>query len=178
VLEQLLGIREALGFEIGKTEKVGGFEVIVQRDGCLESVNSGGKIPAVEFYAAEDILGASVTWMRGDDGLGRLASFLQVAGAEPSDGSFDSDIRIGGSEFESLIQFASGFVKTGFRDGNIGNLAEAESNGLVIVAFGFGKVTGSKSGFSGFEITLKENGGIVGGASGCRPKHGNKNEEQ
>jgi len=78
VLEQLLGIREALGFQIGKTEKVGGFEVIVQRDGCLESVNSGGKIPAVEFYAAEDILGASVTWMRGDDGLGKLASFPRL----------------------------------------------------------------------------------------------------
>jgi hypothetical protein len=60
-----------------------------------------------------------------------------------------------------LIQFASGFVETGFRDGNIGDLAEAESDGLVVVAFGFGEVTGGKSGFGGFEITLKENGGIV-----------------
>jgi hypothetical protein len=165
VLKPLLGIREALGFQIGKTEKVGGFEVIVQRDGGLEIVNGGGKIPAIKFYAAEDVLGASATRMHGDDGLDKLASFLEVAGAEPSDGSFDSDIRIGGSEFESLIQFASGFVETGFRDGNIGDLAEAESDGLVVVAFGFGEVTGGKSGFGGFEITLKENGGIVGGMS-------------
>src|SRR5437899_977209 len=116
--------------------------------------------------------------MRGDDGLGKLASFLEVAGAEPSDGSFDSDIRIGGSEFESLIQFASGFVETGFRDGNIGNLAEAESDGLVIAAFGFGKVTGSKSGFSGFETALQEIGGIIGGASCCRADEDKKDEEQ
>jgi hypothetical protein len=116
--------------------------------------------------------------MHGDHGLGKLASFLEVAGAEPSDGGFDSNIRIGGSEFESLIQFASGFVETGFRDGNIGDLAEAESDGLVVPAFGFGEVTGSKRGFGGFEITLKQKGGIVGGTSCCRAKHGKKNEEQ
>ena len=133
-------------------------------------MNGGGKIPAVELDAAEDVLGASVTRMYGDDGLGKLVSFLEVAGAEPSDCSFDSNIRIGGSEFESLIQFASGFVETGFRDGNIGDLAEAESDGLVVLVFGFGEVTGGKSGFGGFEITLKENGGIVRGTSCYRAK--------
>jgi hypothetical protein len=178
VLEPFLGVSEALSFEVGKAEKVGGFEIIVQRDGGLEIVNGGGKISAVELDAAEDVLGASVKRIHGDDGLGKLASFLEVAGAEPSDGSFDSDVRIGRSEFESLIQFASGFVETGFRDGNIGDLAEAESDGLLVVAFGFGEVTGGKRGFGGFEITLKENGGIVGGTSRYRAKHGKKDEEQ
>jgi hypothetical protein len=103
VLKPLLGIREALGFQVGKTEKVGGFEVIRDRDGGLEIVNGGGKIPAVELDAPQDVLGASVTRMHGDDGLGKLASFLEVPGTKPSDGSFDSNIRIGGSEFESLI---------------------------------------------------------------------------
>ena len=170
VLKPLLGIREAFGFQIGKAEKIGGFEVFLDRDGGLEIVNGRGKISAVEFDAAQDVLGAGVTRMHGDDGLGKMASLLEVAGTEPGDGSFDSNTRIGGSEFESLIQFASGFVETGFRDGNIGDLAEAESDGLVVQAFRFDEVTGGKRGFGRFEIALKENGGIVGGTSSCRAK--------
>src|SRR4029077_20864437 len=109
LLKPFLGVREALGFQVGKTEKVGGFEVIVQRDRGLEGANGGGKVPAIEFNASEDVLGASLARRRGDDGLGKLASFPEVAGAEPGDGSFESDFWIGGSKFESLIQFVSGF---------------------------------------------------------------------
>jgi len=174
VLKPLLGIREALGFQVGKTEKVGGFEVIVQRDGGLEIANGGGNIPAVKLDAAEDVLGAIVTRMHGDDGLGKLASFREVAGTKPGDGSFESDFRIGGSKFESLIKLASGFVETGFRNRNIGDLAEAEGDGLVVAAFGFREVAGSKCGFGGFEITLQESGGIVGGASCYGAQHEKK----
>jgi len=163
VLEPLLGVGEALCFQVGNAEKVGSFKVVVNGDGSLEFANGGGEIAAVEIDAAEDILAAGMTRILGDDGLGKLAGFLDVAGAEPSDGSIDSDFRIVGSEFESLIQFASGFVETGFGDGKIGDLAEAESDGLVVVAFGFGEVTGSESGFGGIEIVLEESGGVVGG---------------
>ena len=152
MLKPLLGISEALGFQVGKAEKVGGFKVVVQRDGGLERVNGGGKVAAVELDAAEDVLGASVTRILGDDGLGKLAGFLDVAGAEPSDGSIDRDIRIGGSEFESLVQFASGFVETGFGDGKIGELAKTQRDGLIIASRGFGEVTGGEGGFGRFEI--------------------------
>jgi len=177
VLKPLLGISEALGFQVGKAEKVGGFKVVVQRDGGLERVNGGGKIAAVELDAAEDVLGASVTRILGDDGLGKLAGFLDVAGAEPSDGSIDSDIRIGGSEFESLVQFASGFVETGFGDGKIGDLAEAESDGFVEVALGLWQVTSGEGRLGGFETVLEENGGIVGGTSDCSEKRDESKEE-
>jgi len=172
VLKPLLGISEALGFQVGKAEKVGGFKVVVQRDGGLERVNGGGKIAAVELDAAEDVLGASVTRILGDDGLGKLAGFLDVAGAEPSDGSIDSDIRIGGSEFESLVQF-----ETGFGDGKIGDLAEAESDGFVEVALGLWQVTSGEGRLGGFETVLEENGGIVGGTSDCSEKRGESKEE-
>jgi hypothetical protein len=123
VLEPFLGVSEALSFEVGKAEKVRGFEIIVQREGGPEIVNGGGKITAVELDAAEDVLGASVTWILADDGLRKLAGFLNVTGAEPSDGSIDSDFGIGRGEFEGFVQFARGFVETGFGDGKIGNLA-------------------------------------------------------
>src|SRR6202140_3782221 len=102
--------------------------------------------------------------------MGRLAD---ITIAEPSFRGIDGDVRIGGGEFQSFVQFASGFIKARFGDRKFGELAEAESDGLVVVALGFGEVASGERGLGGFKTALEKNGGIVGGA-GYRGKMGKK----
>ncbi len=177
MLEPLLGVSEALGFQVGNAKKVGSFKVGIEGNGGLEIADGGRKISAIEIDAAEDVLGTGVTRIIGDNGLGKQAGFLDVPGAEPSYGSIDSDIRIGRGEFESFVQLASCFVEPGFGNGKSGELAEAESDGLVVVTFGFGEVAGGEGGLGGFESALEESGRIVGGTS-CYGEQCRKNNEE
>src|SRR5260370_18164029 len=135
-LEPLLGVREALCLQIGNTKKIGSFKVVIEGDRGLKIANGGFEITAVEVNAAEDVLGTGVTRIIGDNGLGKLAGFLDVAGAEPSYGSIDSDIRIGRGGFERFVELASGFVGGGVGKRKIRELAGARGGGTVGVAGG------------------------------------------
>src|SRR6266403_5690771 len=118
-----------------------------------------------------------MTRIAGDDGLGEMVGLADSTSAEPGFRGSDGDVGIGGGEFQSFVQFASGFIKARFGDRKIGELAEAESNGFVVVAFGFGEVAGGEGGLGGFETALEKNSGIVGGTSCCSEKRGKNKEE-
>jgi len=129
----------------------------------LELAYGGWKISPVKIDAAEDVLGAGMTRIAGDDGLGEMVGLADITSAEPGFRGIDGDVGIGGGEFQSFVQFASGFIKARFGDRKIGELAEAKSDGLVVVALGFGEVAGGERGLGGFKTALEKNGGIVGG---------------
>src|SRR5882762_801109 len=144
---------------------------------AAESPIVSWKFSAIEIDAAENTLGARVTRIIGDHGKGKLTGSRNITGAEPSYGSIDSNIRIVGSEFESFVELARGFLDAEFGHGKIADLAEAESNGFVVVAFGFGEVAGGEGGLGGFETALEKNSGIVGGTNCCSGKRGKNKEE-
>src|ERR1700687_3319687 len=104
-------------------------------------------------------------------------SFLDITGAKPGHCLIHGDVGIVGGEFKGFVEFASGFLDAEFRNGNVGELAEAKSDGLVVVAFDFGEVAGSEGGLGGLETALEKNGGIVGGVDCCRGKNRKKKRE-
>jgi len=138
---------------------------------------AAGKISPVKIDAAEDVLGAGMTRIAGDDGLGEMVGLADITSAEPGFRGIDGDVGIGGGEFQSFVQFASGFIKARFGDRKIGELAEAKSDGLVVVALGFGEVAGGERGLGGFKTALEKNGGIVGG-TGYRSRKRQENGEE
>src|SRR5260370_20059023 len=79
VLEPLLGVGEALCFQVCNAEKVGRFKVVVNGDGSLEFANGGGEIAAVEIRSGADILAPGMRRALSADSPGKPAGSLYIS---------------------------------------------------------------------------------------------------
>jgi len=94
MLKPLLGIGESLGVKVGNAKKVGCFEILLQGNRGLQIADGSLKITAVEINSPERVLGASVTWVLGDDGLCELVGFLDIACAKTRHREVHHDVGI------------------------------------------------------------------------------------
>ncbi len=177
MLKPFLAIFEALGLQVSNAKNIGGFEILLQRDRSLQIADGCGKICAVKLDAPKHVLRARVTRVGGDDGPRELQGFLHVSSSEPSDCGISHNVRIIRGELERFVKFARGFIKARCGNGKVSELAKTESDGLLVIAFGFGEVSSTECGFGGFEIVLEESAGIIGGMNCHRKKRGKNKKE-
>ncbi len=71
-------------------------------------------------------------------------------------------MKVIGLKFLRVGYVADGEIELPFRDGKIGKLAQAESNGFVILTLRLNKIVFRQRGFSGIELALQQLSWTVG----------------
>jgi hypothetical protein len=160
--EPLLRIGKTFGFQVSNSKKVGSLKIFVHGDGGLQLADGSIKISAVEVDSPKHILRTRVTWVSGDDRLRELPGFLHVSGTKCGNRGISHSVSIIWGELERFVKFARSFIIAGLGNGKITELPKTQSDGLLEVTFGSGKVSGSESGFGGFEIALEDSARVIG----------------
>ena len=85
-----------------------------------------------------------------------------VSSLEPGDGKAQLKLKVVGLKFLRVSQISNGEIELPFRDRKIGKLAQAESDGFVILTLRLNKIVCRERRLGGIRLALQDLSRIVG----------------